>query len=55
MYDKGSALVASQISNAHGHKTTPKDFLPYGHEVKKEVDISEFINQAFGGAVKRGR
>lgn len=55
MYDRGSAIVASQITNAHGGKTTAKDFLPYGKEIEPEVDIGEFIGQAFGGKVIRGR
>lgn len=55
MYDRGPALVASQISNAHGMKTSATDFMPYGREVRQEIDISEFIGQAFGGKVLRGR
>lgn len=56
MYDRGFAIVASQINNAFNGKAKPEDFLPYGkNEEKTEVDISEYIKSAFGGKVKIGK
>lgn len=37
MFDRGHALVASQVNNAFGGKAVPDDFCPYGK--KKEDDI----------------
>lgn len=57
MFDQSSAIVASQINNAHGGKAKPQDFIFYGKEESAEVDvdISEYIKAAFGGKVKIGK
>lgn len=56
MFDSGAAIVASQVSNAFGGKTKPKDFMPYldTKEPEAEVDAEGFI-AALGAGVKHGR
>lgn len=44
MYDQGSALVASQINNAHGGKAKPNDFIFYGKEPEVEIDNTSMID-----------
>lgn len=60
MYDAGPAIVASLINQAHGGKATPKDFMPYGHEVDESgddiVDTERFLAALSAtGRVKVGR
>lgn len=45
-YDAGSALIASIINRAHGGKATAKDFMPWGKEPEKEIEVapSDFID-----------
>lgn len=47
MYDAGPALISSILSNAHGGKAKPYDFMPYGREVDSSgddiVDADKFI------------
>lgn len=47
MYDAGPALIASIISQAHGGKARPKDFMPYGRSAEESddtfVDTQTFI------------
>lgn len=39
-YDNGFALIASLISNAHGGKAKPADFLPYGKKkIEEDIDV----------------
>ena len=55
LYDRGAAIIASTINNAHGGKAKPEDYIPYGKDEEKEVDISQYIQAAFGGKVKIGK
>lgn len=58
MYDRGAAIIASQISNAFGQKTSPNDFIPYGKETDKndELDGEELITALMStGRAKIGR
>jgi hypothetical protein len=55
-YDIPSAIVASQVNNAHGGKAKPLDFVQYGKdEESQEISTEQMIEKVFGGAVKRGR
>lgn len=55
-YDVGPATVAALISQAHGGKAKPIDFIHYGKEPEPDVivDAAGFI-AALGGRVKYGR
>lgn len=55
MYDRGPAIVATQINNAYRGKAKVEDFIAFGKEETPEVDISEYIQAAFGGKVKIGK
>lgn len=57
MYDRGAAIIAAMVNNAHGGKAKPDDFIPYGkaQEEESEIDISEYIKAAFGGKVNIGK
>lgn len=57
MYDRIGAIQAVQLNNIHGGKAKFEDFAPYGMEKEEQadVDISEYIKQAFGGKVKIGK
>lgn len=54
MYDRSAAIIAATINNAHGGKAKPEDYIPYGKDVE-EVDISQYIQSAFGGKVRIGK
>lgn len=54
-YDAPGAIIASLISQAHGGKAKPKDFMPYGQrEEATEATIDDFV-KAFGKGVKLGK
>lgn len=53
-YDAGPAIIASLISQAHGGKATPKDFMPYGHTEEEEMSVDDLM-KAFRGGVKIGK
>lgn len=47
MFDQGSAIIASQVNNAHGGKAKPIDFMPYSKEQEEQdviVDHDTFIS-----------
>lgn len=54
-YDRPAAIIGSILSHAYGGKTDMKDLMPFGKEEATGVEISDFINKAFGGAIKIGR
>lgn len=53
-YDAGPAIIASLISQSHGGKAVPADFMPYRpKEEAREVTLDEFIKSIPG--VKIGK
>lgn len=55
-YDRGFALLSSLLANAHGGKTVPNDFLPYGKDKIEEQDEDQFINQLMAtGRARKAR
>mgnify|MGYP003386545188 CR=1 FL=1 len=46
-YDRPAAILASILSHAHGGKSPPRDFMPFGQE-EKETTVEDIIT-AFGG------
>ncbi len=55
-YDAPGAIVASLISQAHGGKAKPKDFMPYGvrEEANREATLDDFV-KAFGKGIQIGK
>lgn len=55
-YDRGSALIATMISNANGGKASMKDFMPFGYESEDvEVSPEEFMNLLVSGGKNGSR
>lgn len=56
LYDRGAAIIASTINNAHGGKAKPEDYIPYGkdevEEFNPDIEIQKLIS---GGGVKIGK
>lgn len=40
-YDQGHSLVASQINRAHGGQAKPIDFIMYGKEAEKQIEVDD--------------
>lgn len=53
-HDAPGAIVASLISQAHGGKAKPKDFMPYGVGEDQEATLDDFV-KAFGRGVQIGK
>lgn len=56
MYDRGFAIVASQVNRSVGGKAVPNDFISYGKDVEPDIEVDEegFI-AAIGSRAKVGR
>jgi hypothetical protein len=51
-YDRPAAIIASILSQAHGGKATPKDFMPFGRN-EEEITVQDIVDGF--GEVKIGK